>query len=97
MYIDMAGVVALRNLRKALQEDAGADFPDALLPELLLLHDVCKCLDIPCGHISDIVGRRGMKSIQNHLDSRVLPLPPKPQAAPQVITLEPKYFTAVWD
>lgn len=91
MYTTMAGVVALRNLRKALQEDAGAEFPDAVLPELLLLYDVCKCLDMSYGTLSDIVGHKGLRGIQQHLESTVRPMSPNPQTSPPVIELKPKY------
>lgn len=71
MQITMAGVCTLRDLRKVLQQDAGDDYPNHFLNELLLLYDVCKCLDMTVGHRMDVIGEQGWDLIHEHLNSRV--------------------------
>lgn len=71
MRISMAGVCALRDLRKELQQDAGGDYPDQFLNELLLLNDVCKSLDMTIGYRMDVIGDQGWDLLQEYLNSRV--------------------------
>lgn len=73
MHTTMAGICALRKLRKAWQEDAGDAFPKAVLTELLVLYDVCKGLELNIFQIEDVLGRTGRQGIKDYLDSTVTP------------------------
>lgn len=48
MHVTMTGVLALEQLRAQLEEDAGADFPQDVRTELLVLYDVCRGLNLGC-------------------------------------------------
>ena len=69
----MAGLCALRKLRKAWQEDAGDVFPEAVLTQLLVLYDVCKGLELNIFQIEDVLGRAGWQGIKDYLNTTVVP------------------------
>ena len=76
MLEDVAGVVALRKLRKQWQEDAGTDYPDAALTELLVLYDVCHCLEFSIFQAQDVLGPVAWQTVQQHLDTYIAPAAP---------------------
>lgn len=67
----MAGIMALERLRTDLQEDAGDAFPQDLLPQLLMLYDVCRCLDLSIFHIREVMGDIGWTFVRAELDAPV--------------------------
>lgn len=69
MLTDLRGVDALRNLRRDLQDDAGADFPNGMMTELLVLYDVCKSLDMPLTNAKEVLGEQGFNAIKEHINS----------------------------
>jgi len=71
MHITFEGVVALRTLRIELQEDAGLEFPQGILTELLVLHDVCKKLDLTIFQAREVLGEIGWRYIQHYLSTPV--------------------------
>lgn len=73
MLTSVAGVCALRKLRRELQEDAGDDFPEAVLSELLVLYDVCKGLELNVFQIEDILGQTAWEGIKEFLDTSIVP------------------------
>lgn len=73
MLTSVAGVCALRKLRRELQDDAGDDFPEAVLTELLVLYDVCKSLDLNVFQIEDILGQTAWEGVREYLDTSVVP------------------------
>jgi len=73
MHTTMAGICALRKLRKAWQEDAGDVFPEAVLTQLLVLYDVCKGLELNIFQIEDVLGRAGWQGIRDYLNTTVVP------------------------
>ena len=74
MLIPVAGLCALRDLRKAWQEDAGDDFPEAVLIELLVLHDVCKAMEMNIFQVQDVLGISAWNGIQHHLSTPIYPV-----------------------
>ena len=56
MEISINGLLALHQLRRELQEEAGHDFPQALHTEMLVLYDVCRCLDLNIFQCREVVG-----------------------------------------
>lgn len=71
MLTSFEGVKALRSLRLELQEDAGEDFPQSVLTELLVLRDVCKKLGLNIFQCQDVLSERGWTYVNRYLDTRV--------------------------
>lgn len=71
MLTTMAGILALENLRAQMQEDAGDAFPHDLLPQLLVLYDVCRCLQLNIFHTREVMGDIGWIFVRAHLDAPV--------------------------
>jgi hypothetical protein len=71
MLITMAGVIALEQFRIELEEDAGEDFPQDVIPQLLILYDVCRVLDLNIFQTRDVLGHKGWACIQLELNSPV--------------------------
>ena len=69
MLIDLRGVNALRNLRRELQDNAGSDFPNGVMTELLVLYDVCKTLDLNLSNAEDVLGETGLDAVSNYINS----------------------------
>jgi len=59
MFITMRGVIALRQFRMELQENAGDEFPEDVLTELLVLHDICKYLGLNIFQAKEVLGEKG--------------------------------------
>ncbi len=74
MLTTTAGICALRKLRKEWEEDAGDAFPDAVLTELLVLHDVCKALELNVFQLEDILGQTARQGIKDYLATTVVPM-----------------------
>ncbi|MEZ4711609.1 MAG: hypothetical protein R3A44_30725 [Caldilineaceae bacterium] len=72
MLTTVAGICALRKLRKAWQEDAGDSYPEAVMTELLVLYDVCSGLELNIFQKTDILGQIAWEGIQHHLDTPVM-------------------------
>lgn len=71
MLTTMAGIMALERLRTQLEEDAGDAFPHDVLPQLLMLYDVCRCLDLSIFHIREVMGDVGWAFVRAELDAPV--------------------------
>lgn len=69
MLITMSGVNKLRTLCHRFQEDAGDDFPAGVLRELLILHDICRELELNAVQIHNVLGTSAWECIQAHLES----------------------------
>lgn len=68
MQITIRGVMALQHLRQQLQDDAGESFPQAVLTELLVLYDVCKCLEVNYFFSKDILGEIGLRYVTEYIN-----------------------------
>lgn len=68
MEVTMRGTFALKHLRHELQDSAGDDFPDGVLTELLVLHDVCKSLDLHVHQAREILGTTGWKCVAAYIN-----------------------------
>jgi hypothetical protein len=62
------GLVALRRLRQELQEDAGCQFPQAVLREMLILYDVCKSLDLNIFQCREVLGELGWQYLHEYIN-----------------------------
>lgn len=71
MLTTMAGILALENLRTQMQEDAGDAFPQDLLPQLLVLYDVCRCLELNIFLTREVMGDIGWIFVRSQLDAPV--------------------------
>lgn len=71
MLTSFAGVTALRSLRLELEEDAGEDFPESVLTELLVLRDVCKKLDLNIFQCQDVLSDSAWQYVNKYLDTPV--------------------------
>lgn len=71
MMTSFDGVTALRSLRQELQEDAGEDFPQSVLTELLVLRDVCKKLDLNVFQCQDVLGEPGWEYVKRYIDTPI--------------------------
>ncbi len=71
MVMSFDRVTALRSLRQELQEDAGKDFPQAVLTELLVLRDVCKKLDLNVFQCQDVLGESGWEYLKRYMDTPI--------------------------
>lgn len=69
MQITMRGVTALQHFRQQLQDDAGESFPHCVLTELLVLYDVCKCLEVNYFFTKDILGEIGLRHVTNYINT----------------------------
>ena len=68
MEVTIKGVQALRQLRFELQEDSGAGFPHDVLTQLLMLHDVCKCLDLTIFQARHVLGDIGWQYVKEYIE-----------------------------
>lgn len=68
MEVSMKGMIALRQLRQQLQEDAGHKFPQDTLTQLLVLYDVCKSLDLNIFQVKEVLGELGWHGVTEHLN-----------------------------
>jgi hypothetical protein len=68
MITDLRGVKALQQLRLELEESAGQEFPESCLPQMLLLYDVCKHLEIPLHHAQGVLGSSAYKMVTDHIN-----------------------------
>lgn len=68
MEVSMRGAVALRQLRHQLQDSAGEDFPQGVLTELLVLHDVCRSLDLNVFQAREILGESGWRCVAEYIN-----------------------------
>ena len=71
MLTTMAGIMALERLRTQLEEDAGDAFPQDVLPQLLMLYDVCRSLDLSIFHIREVMGDMGWTFVRAELNAPV--------------------------
>lgn len=67
MQATMQGVQALRQLRFELQEDSGDAFPHEVITQLLLLYDVCKCLELSLYQARHVLGDVGWKYVIEYI------------------------------
>lgn len=67
MEVTTKGMVALKQLCEQLQEDAGDKFPEDTITELLVLHDVCKSLDLNIFQLKEVLGDAGWRGVVNHI------------------------------
>ncbi len=71
MLTTMTGIMALERLRTELEEDAGDAFPHDVLPQLLMLYDVCRCLELSIFHIREVMGDSGWAFVRSELAAPV--------------------------
>lgn len=71
METTMKGLFALRQLRRDLQDDAGLDFPQATHTEMLVLHDVCRCLDLNIFQCREVLGEVGWAYVNGYIERRI--------------------------
>jgi len=88
MLTTMAGIMALERLRTQLEEDAGDAFPHDVLPQLLMLYDVCRCLDLSIFHIREVLGDVGWTFLRAELDAPVGR--PTPKAMELIMSRDPQ-------
>lgn len=69
MEVTMKGAIALKQLRQKLQEDADTEFPESVMRELLILHDVCKSLDLNVFQAKEVLGHSGWRGVVDYLNS----------------------------
>lgn len=69
MEVSMRGAIALRQLRHQFQDGAGEDFPEGVLTELLVLHDVCKSLDLNVFQAREVLGESGWRCVADHINA----------------------------
>ena len=61
---------ALKQLRQDLQEDAGLEYPGAVMVQLLVLYDVCKCLELNLFQAQFVMGEVGWCAVNAYINSR---------------------------
>ena len=71
METTMKGLLGLRQLRRDLQDDADLNFPQALHTEMLVLYDVCRCLDLSIFQCHEVLGEVGWAYVNGYLERRV--------------------------
>jgi hypothetical protein len=71
METNMKGLYALRKLRQELQDDAGLEFPQAIHTEMLVLYNVCKCLELNLLQCKAVLGEIGWRYIHTYLTAQV--------------------------
>jgi len=69
MEVTTRGAIALRQFRQQLQEEAGSNFPQDVLIELLVLHDVCKNLDMNIFQAREVLGESGWTYVASYINS----------------------------
>ena len=67
MQATMQGVQALRQLRFELQEDSGDAFPKDVITQLLLLYDVCRCLELNLFRSRHVLGDIGWQYVTEYI------------------------------
>ena len=67
MQATMQGVQALRQLRFELQEDSGDAFPKDVITQLLLLYDVCRCLELNLFQSRHVLGDIGWQYVTEYI------------------------------
>jgi hypothetical protein len=65
------GLLALRQLRRDWQDDAGFDFPQGTHTEMLVLYDICRCLDFNIFQCRQVLGEVGWAYVNGYLERRV--------------------------
>lgn len=68
MEVTVKGTFSLKQYRHQLQDSAGNDFPQGVLTELLVLHDVCKCLDLNVFQAREVIGELGWQCIAQYIN-----------------------------
>lgn len=68
MHVTMTGVLALEQLRAQLEEDAGADYPQDVRTELLVLYDVCRGLNLGLFQMREVLGDVGWAYLRQELN-----------------------------
>lgn len=71
MLISHQGVVALTNLRKEWQKDAGEEFPEGLSNQLLILYDVCKLLELNIFQIQEVLSEHGWRYVTAYINTPI--------------------------
>ena len=71
MIIGMKGIQSLRQLRRDLQDEAGLSFPQAVHIELLVLYDVCRCLEFNIFQCKEVLGEVGWAYVNGYLARRI--------------------------
>ena len=71
MEVTTRGAIALKQLRHELQDGAGEDFPQGVLAELLILHDVCRSLNLNVFQAREVLGESGWRCVNDHINSPV--------------------------
>jgi hypothetical protein len=71
METTIKGLLALRQLRCDLQDDAGLDFPQATHTEMLVMYDVCRSLDLNLFQCKEVLGEVGWAYVNGYLERRV--------------------------
>ena len=71
MITDLRGVKALQQLRLELEESAGPEFPDSCLPQMLMLYDVCKHLELPLYRAQGVLGASAYKMVTEYINGPV--------------------------
>ncbi|MCX6048117.1 MAG: hypothetical protein NT075_23710 [Chloroflexi bacterium] len=69
MRTDMQGLDSLKNLRQQWQEDAVEEYPKDVLPELLVLYDVCGALDLNIFEAREVLGNAALQAVKEHINS----------------------------
>ena len=73
MITDLRGVKALQHLRLELEESAGSKFPDSCLPQMLMLYDICRHLELPLHHAQGVLGSSAFKMVTAYINVPVGP------------------------
>ena len=71
METTIKGLLSLCQLRREMQDDAGLNFPQEMHIEMLVLYDVCKCLDFTLFQCKEVLGEVGWRYVNNYLTSQV--------------------------
>lgn len=71
METTIKGLLALRQLRRDLQDDAGLDFPQVIHREILVMYDVCRSLDFNLFQCKEVLGEIGWAYVNGYLERRV--------------------------
>jgi len=68
MILPAEVLARIKNLRIQLQEDAGLGYPSNIMTELLVIYDVCKCLDFNVFQVRDILGAVGFDAVSGYIN-----------------------------
>jgi hypothetical protein len=71
MITDLRGIKALQHLRLELEESAGSEFPNSCLPQMLMLYDVCKHLELPLHHAQGVLGASAFEMVTEYINGQV--------------------------